>query len=402
MTRSLISIATVSCLLLFSCKQKQPPPAPPVPVNLFTVTSIPVTYFDKYPATTTALSQVNLLPEVQGYITAILFKEGSHVQKGQRLYELDKRIYEANENAALANLKAAQSSLVQSQQDADRYKFLDSTHAVAKQLYDHAIATLQTSKDQVKSAEEALKNTQTNMTFSTITAPFDGTIGFSQVKLGDLVNVGTTVLNTISTDDPMGIDFLINEKQLPHFEDLQNGTAKPIDSLFTLTLPNNKLYYGMGQISIIDRAVDPQTGTIRVRLVFPNPKYNLRAGMSCVVNVHNQESEPQMVIPYKAIVEQMGEFFVYVSKDTVMKDTTKGHANEPEKNTVVALQKKVKLGAVIGPNVIVKSGIKDGDKIVVDGLQALHNGSPINASDKPPGAQTGKDSTSRQKKTPDK
>ena len=89
MDKTSVTIAILSSLVLVSCKPKQPPPPPPVPVNLFTVTPQPVVYYDRYTATTVALSQVNLLPEVQGYITGIFFKEGTSVRKGQKLYEID-------------------------------------------------------------------------------------------------------------------------------------------------------------------------------------------------------------------------------------------------------------------------------------------------------------------------
>jgi membrane fusion protein (multidrug efflux system) len=207
------------------------------------------------------------------------------------------------------------------------------------------------------------------------------------VKLGNLVSVGQTVLNTISTDNPMGVDFLINEKQLDYFQRLQSGKFKTFDSLFTLLLPNNSFYPHTGEISVIDRAVDPQTGAVRVRLTFPNPDYSLRAGMSCVVRVRNLDSMPQIVIPYKAIVEQMGEYFVYVAKDTAMTasgaDTT-GKNHETPKQGLYALQKKVMLGQIVGPDVIIKSGIGEGDKIVVEGVQALHDGSPITTANKRP------------------
>ena len=110
-----------------------------MPVNLQTVTAKKVFYYDKYPATIQALSQVNILPEVQGYITGIFFTEGSHVKKGQNLYEIDKRLYQANYDQAQANLKVAHGTTVQSQQDADRYNYLNKQQAVAKQLYDHAV-----------------------------------------------------------------------------------------------------------------------------------------------------------------------------------------------------------------------------------------------------------------------
>jgi membrane fusion protein (multidrug efflux system) len=394
MYRVQLSIVLISCLLFFSCKQKQPPPTPPVPVNLYAVTKKHVLYYDKYPATTQALSQVTLLPQVQGYITGIYFKEGSRVKKGQKLYEIDIRLYQAAVDAAVANLRVAEGNQVQAQQDADRYVYLNSYNAVAKQLYDHAIIALDNAKNQVKAAEEAVKTAKTNLTYSVIYAPFDGTIGFSQVKLGNMVSVGQTILNTISTNDPMAVDFLVNEKQLVDFEKLEKNREKAIDSLFTLLLPNNTLYPHLGKISIIDRAVDPLTGAIRVRLVFPNPQNDLKVGMSCIVRVHNQDDAPQLLIPGKAVVEQMGEYFVFVVKDTVYTrpgDSTK--KTEADTTTqkgpkLYAFQKKVILGQTINANVIVKSGVEEGDQIVSDGVQSLHDGSRVATGAKPPGGNT--------------
>ncbi len=397
MNRAFLNIAFIGCVVLCSCNRGQPPPSPPVPVNLFAVKAQPVTYFDRYTATIVALSQVNLLPEVQGYITGIFFKEGSRVKKGQKLYDIDRRIYEDNYNTAAANVKVAEGNLKQAQQDADRYQYLNNNKAVAKQLYDHAMIALENSQNAYQSALEALKIASTNLAYSVIAAPFDGTIGFSQVKLGDLVTVGQTVLMTISTDDPMGVDFLINEKQLSFFNNLQNPRVRPVDSLFTLIMPDNALYSYTGTLSVIDRAVNPQTGSIRVRLLFPNPKSSLRAGMSCVVRVHNQELLPQLVIPNKAVVEEMGEYFVYVAKDSVLNTGEKAGDHPAAKGDprLFAYQMKVHLGAIIGPNVIIKDGIKEGDNIVADGIQSLHNGSSIASSGDRSSAQTGKVTGSR-------
>ncbi len=149
----------------------------------------------------------------------------------------------------------------------------------------------------------------------------------------------------------------------------------------------------MGKISIIDRAVDIQTGTITVRAVFPNPRFSLKPGLSCVLRVHNQETTPQLVVPSKAVVELMGEYFVYVAKDTIArdpKDSTKTHP------VMIAIQKKVQLGQTIAPNVIIKGGLKEGTRIVVDGVQSLHTGSVINATQKPGGANPGKDGTGKE------
>jgi len=146
--------------------------------------------------------------------------------------------------------------------------------------------------------------------------------------------------------------------------------------------------------------VDPQTGSIRVRLVFPNPNLTLKAGISCVVREHNSDTSPQMLIPGKAIVEQMGEYFVFVARDTLLstgKDSTKKGDGDPgikkvgdssnQKSSLHAFQKKVRVGQVIGPDQIIKSGIQDGDQIVVDGVQAIHDGSEITTTMKKPAGQ---------------
>ena len=385
MEKTILSIVLISGLFLSSCKQDQPLPPSAVPVNLITVKTQPVVYYDRYTSTTAALSQVDLRPQVQGYITGLFFKEGSYVEKGQKLYEIDRRIYEDNYNTAAANLKVAEGNVKQAQQDSDRYDYLNNNKAVAKQIYDHAMITLENAKNAYKSAAEFLKIASTNLNYSIITAPFSGTIGFSQVKLGDLVTVGQTILITISADDPMGVDFMINEKQLSYFKSLQTDRNQSIDSLFTLILPDNTIYTYTGKISVIDRAVDPQTGTIRIRLVFPNPKHSLRAGMSFVVRVHNLDSTPQLLIPNIAVVEEMGEYFVYLAKDSVIVnsgDAGNGPRTAKKDPPMFAFQKKVQLGAVIAPNVIIKKGINEGDKIVVEGVQSLHNGSQIMQSEK--------------------
>jgi membrane fusion protein (multidrug efflux system) len=407
MNRVLPSIGLISCFSIFSCTQKPPAPTPPVPVNLYTVKAQQVFYYDNYPSTTQALSQVALQPQIQGYITAIYVKDGADVVKGQPLYETDRRLYQNALDAAEAALKVVQGNLELAQQDADRYEYLNSYHAVATQVYDHAMIALKNAKNQVSAAEDSVKSAKTNLSYSIITAPFNGTVGFSQVRLGNYVTPGQTVLNTISTNDPMAVDFLVNEKQLPAFEKLQDGrNGRSTDSLFTILMPDGSKYAYDGKISVIDRAVDPQTGSIRVRLVFPNPKGDLKVGMSCVVRVHNQETTPQMVIPSKAVVEQMGEFFVFVAKDTVMaapdsagKKSSVDSAGKKSSDTASqvpklrAFQKKVMLGQTIGANVIVVSGLRPGDKIVIDGVQALHDGSIISAGKKQGAPGNGKDST---------
>src|ERR1035438_477435 len=144
----------ILCLLFVSCSTKKPEPPKPTAVNLYTVTKQSVLYYDEYPANTVALSQVDLRPEVQGYITGIYFTEGSHVSKGQKLYEIDQRLFQQSYDQAKATLKVAQGNEEQAQQDADRYKYLESYDAIAKQVLDHAIIALKNAKNQVDAAKE--------------------------------------------------------------------------------------------------------------------------------------------------------------------------------------------------------------------------------------------------------
>ncbi len=346
-------------LLLARCGGKQqaaPAGPPPVQITVFDVKTVPATYFDDYPAVLRSINEVELRPQVNGYITGIHFQEGSKVSKGQKLYSIDQQSYEATYQQAVANLEAQQANLLRAQKDVERYRELNKHDAIAKQQVDYAEATYTAAQKQVDAAKAAVQNVQTNVRYSTILAPMDGRIGISSVRLGAAVSAGQTVLNTVSADDPIAADITIDQKEILRFSELQS--AKPQDSIFHLAI-GNQFYKGTGQISVIDRAVDPQTGTIRARLLFPNHDLVLRPGMSAKVNVKTSQKGGSVLIPMKAITEMLGEFFVYlVNGDKVT-------------------QAKVKPGKQLGTNVIILEGLKDGDKIAVEGVQNLREGSTI-------------------------
>jgi membrane fusion protein (multidrug efflux system) len=308
----------------------------------------------------TALNEVELRPQVSGYITGIHFKDGQQVQKGQLLYSIDQQTYQAGVNQAQANIAVAKANMLRAQKDADRYTELDKKDAIAKQVLDHALADLEAAKMQVRAAEANASGVQTNLRYSNIYAPFSGTIGISLVKLGASVSPGTTLLNTVSTDDPVAADFFLDQKELPAFQALLAKENKASDTLFSLLLPDGSTYALPGKLASVDRAVDPNTGTIKVRLAFANTEKLLKPGMSTTVRVHHKEGGQAIQIPYKAVSEQMGEYFVYVATDS---------------NTVT--QVKVKLGAVLQDKVIVKEGLEPGQRIVSDGLQRVKEGAQI-------------------------
>lgn|SRR5450432_172444 len=354
---------------LFSCgSQPPPPPPPPVSVNVYTVKAGSAEFYDSYPATVTAVNQVEVRPQVAGYITGIFFKEGQHVEKGQKIYSIDQQQYLGAYEQAVAQLNASQANLDKVQQDADRYEELGKQDAVAQQTVQHALADLQTAKKQVDAAKANVSAIQVNLRYSTIYAPLSGTIGISDVKVGASVSPGSTVLNTISSDNPIAVDVAVDETLIPYMEkENKKDQDKKFDSTFTLTLADQSKYPFPGKIFIIDRAVDPQTGTIKVRLLFDNPGNVLKAGMSANLKILNNSSHESILIPYRATIEQMAENFVYVvNEDTVA-------------------QRKVLLGQRIRDMAIVKSGLKENEVIVLDGMQKLKDGSKVN-----PGPQQNK------------
>jgi membrane fusion protein (multidrug efflux system) len=362
--KAIILIAILSSLLsLLSCGGKANAeggydPNAAVPVVLQEASLASVSFSDIYPGTVVALNQIELRAQVSGFVTGIYFKDGDHVRKGQQLYSIDPQLYAANYDQAQANLSVQETNLVKAQKDADRYHDLAKNDAIAKQQVDYADAALDAAKKQVDAAKAAVRGVQTNVKYATITAPFDGTIGISQVKVGAAVTQGQTLLNTVSTDDPMAVDFTIDQKEIYHFNKLlQNKKAD--DSTFTIAFSKTDIYPYPGKLSFLDRAVDPQTGTLKVRVEFPNKNNLLRAGMSCDMRVNNASPIPVVLIPYKAVTEQLGEFFVYVATGDKVS------------------QHKVALGTHIGTNVIVKDGLKEHDKIVVEGVQKVHEGSAI-------------------------
>ncbi len=357
-TRNILLSGSLAMLVWTSChtKTKQNAALPPTPVNVTTAKTAEAVYYDQYQGTVVALNYVELRSEVSGYITGIFFKEGDVVQKGKELYEIDRRKYEAAYQQAEANLQSANANLVKAQKDIDRYTMLLKNDAVARQTVDQAQAAYETSKGDVAVAKAGVLSAKTDLSYSIISAPFTGRIGISQVKLGAQISPGTTLLNTLSSEHPIGVDVVINEQDIARFYALKKSNS---DSTFKLTLSDATTYNKPGQVLAIDRGVASGTGTIKVRIQFPNEDDVLKDGMSCVLNVLNGASGNRVQIPYKAVSEQMGEFFVFVSQDTI------------------ARQHKVKLGPRIGSDVVILSGIEAGDKIVTEGFQRLKDGGKI-------------------------
>jgi membrane fusion protein (multidrug efflux system) len=321
-------------------------------------TSATANYYDQYPGTVIALKDVTITSQVDGYITGIYFKDGQAVKAGQLLYTIDPQVYDANLQNAEAQVATQEANLVKAQKDADNYHKLDQQDAIAKQQVYYADAALESAKKQVAAAKAQVDAMRANVKFSKIYAPFNGTIGISNVRIGTAVVAGQTVLNDVSTNNPIAVDFNVDQTLFYQFEKLM-GTSNANDTTFSLAFGPD-VYPSYGHIYTIDRAVDQQTGTIKVRLVFDNANNMLKPGMTGVVRILHNAGAQTILVPAISIVEQLGEYNVYVL----------GDSNKVSQQTVT-------LGETIGSNIIIKSGLSAGQKIVVQGQQNLHNGSVV-------------------------
>jgi len=354
-------MSVVLSMGLASCGDSKPagPQAPPpATVDVYTVAPGNATYFDSYPGTATPLNQVDIKPQVSGNIIGIYFKDRQEVKRGQKLYEIDQQQYKAAVEAAKANLEVAKANLNKSQQDADRYEDLAKQDAIARQTVEHQRADLESSKRQVEAAQANVASVETNLKYSVIFAPFNGTIGISQVKVGTSV-YPQTLLNSVSTDDPMAVDIAIDQAEIPMFTRYFAQGAKPKDSLFTAVLPDGSIYQYPGTLYLLDRSVDPTTGTLKARITFSNPKNELKAGLTTNIRLKHASGDSTLLIPYKAVVDQLGESFVFVVEN--------GHA----------LPHKVTLGTKIADKIVIRSGLHAGEQVVINGVQKLRDSSAV-------------------------
>jgi RND family efflux transporter MFP subunit len=365
-------LAPVAMLAWASCKDNnaaQAPP-PPTPVNTIEAQIGDALYYDQYQGTVVSLNNVELRAQVSGFITGIFFKEGDIVTKGQPLYEIDKRKFQAALLQAQANLSSANANLSKAQKDIDRYTMLLKNDAVARQTVDQANAAYETSKGQVEVAKAAISSAKTDLSYATITAPVTGRIGISQVRMGAQVSAGTTLLNTVSSENPMGVDIVINEQELDRFYALEKSST---DSTFKLQLSDGSTIYNKpGKILAIDRGVNNQTGSIKVRVQFNNDQGILKDGMSGALKVLNNRSGNRVIIPYKAVTEQMGEFFVFVAKDTTLKQK-----DGAAKRDTIALQRKVTLGPRLTDRIVIMNGINAGETVITEGFQRLRDSGKV-------------------------
>ncbi len=316
---------------------------------------------DEYSTTLVANQQITMHSEVNGRVEGILFKEGGSVKKGQPLYAINKSLYQAAYDQAAAQLNVVTTNLVKDSTDASRYKKLWKQDAIDQITFDHAISQVNVDKADIIAAKANLESAKTNLDYATVRAPFSGSADISKVRLGDVVVAFQTPLVTIVDNNNMNADFFITENDYVQLGSTDKSIREKL-SQFRMVLPDGTLYPYKGTLYSVDNSVDPTTGTLRVRLKFPNPANLLKSGMNGVVRSTQYSTSKVMVIPQKAIQQLLNEYYVYTVNDQG-----------------VVSQKKVELGPVSENMQVIKSGLKPGEKVIVEGIESVRPSEKVNA-----------------------
>ena len=381
---------------------------PPPPVSVVEVQAQDVPIYREYAAQTFARDMVEVRGRVDGYIEKRLFQVGADVRAGQVLYELDTRPYAAEVDKAKgdvaqseanlefakkqvaliqaeANLAQAKANLVKAQQDVDRLQPLVSQEAAAKQDLDNALAALEANKAnvaalkanvdqtrlqtrtnidsaaaQLAANKAALRTAELNLGYATIAAPISGRIGDSLIEVGGLVSkTAPQPLTTIVPLDPIWVRFKVSEAEYLAYQkskERQRSVSEPI----RLVLADDSVFPHEGQIRNTVNQVDLKTGTLEVQGTFPNPEHTVLPGQFGRVRLLTNEAKDVIVVPQRAVQELQSMQSVF----------TVGPDNKAQARTIVT-------GDRVGDGWIVTQGLKPGDKVIVEGVQKVRPGAPV-------------------------
>jgi len=330
--------------------------APPI------VTVTPVTQQNVAPSFTNighviAIQSVKVVPRVTAFIDEVNVKQGSDVKAGQVLFTLQKDQYEAALQTAQAGLASAQAAVINANLAYERAARLNATGFEAESNLDSALATRNEDQANVLSAQANVANAQLNLSYCTIAAPIDGRVGAVTLTKGNLVTTTTGTLITINQLDPIRVEFSVSADS-PILAAAQG--AQRTSFALTLDLPDGKPYQPKGHIAFLDNQVNSSTGTVNVYADFPNPQAQLLPG--AYVNVVTAPAKPQeaMIVPVVAVqTDQNSSFVLVVGPDDKV------------------VQSTVTLGQQLGQSYIVKSGVKVGDRVIVDGIQKVKVGQVV-------------------------
>jgi membrane fusion protein (multidrug efflux system) len=311
---------------------------------------------------TAGSKDVEIRARVEGYLQTIDYAEGSSVKKGQLLFTIDDQQYIAALAQAQATLANAQTQFDKADLDVRRFTPLAAERAVSQAELDNAISARKSGVAAVEAAKASLERARLNLSYTRISSPIHGIAGKAEHKVGDLVGKNEpTLLTTVSSIDPIRVSVNLPEAEYLRFSRaILGGKAAPASAAPILILSDGTEHPYPGKVLFVDRAVDPQTGTLRVDLAFPNPERTLRPGLYGKVKAQAEVAKGALLVPQRAVQELQGTYTVLVVGSDGKVET-----------------RKVKPGAKIGSNWIIDEGLKDGDQVVVEGFQRLRDGMAV-------------------------
>lgn len=346
--------------LLTACKEENKNnmnmPKPEVGVITIQETSVPLT--SELTGRTVAKDVAEIRPQITGIIKERLFKEGQIVKAGDVLYKIDDSTYKAAYDQAVAALKSSQAQVGAAQSKAWRYNTLIKNNSVSKEDVDNANSSYKQILANIEEAKANVETAKINLERTSIKAPISGKIGISQVTPGSLVTANQeSALAIIRNLDEMYVDVTQSSvKQLELKKNLKNKSNKN-NNIVSLKLEDGSVYDQKGHLETSEVAVDPSTGSVLLRAIFPNPDYLLLPGMFVRATITNDIVDNAILAPQQGITRDMtGQATAFiVDKDNKVK------------------QIKLTTEKAIGNNWLVSSGLKSGDKLVVEGTNKIRN-----------------------------
>ena len=315
--------------------------------------------------TTIGYINAQIRPKVQGYLLTQCYTNGAYVKKDQPLFLIDQRQFRVSLDQAIAQMYRAKAELEKSDIDVRRYTPLSQQGAISQQELDQAVQDQLANRASLKAAEANVEQAQLNLSWTAVNSPIDGIAGISVAQIGDLVSE-QTLLTTISQVDPIKVQFTISEREyLSHIAYLREknggGGGSVKEFVVQMALADGSLYPFSGRDMTIDREVSASMGTIKVQVLFPNPGNIIRPGQYAKVRLVVHLKNKSLLVPQRAVTEVQGNYQIAVlSAD----------------NKVAV--RSVELAQRVGDLWVVSSGLKPGEKVVVEGLQKIRPGMLVN------------------------
>ncbi len=358
----------------------QAPAGGPPAVGVIKVSKHPVTETDRFVGRIQATAKVDVVARVTAFLESYDFKEGDEVKKGQLLYKLEQPPFQAAVEAEQGTIQQFQAQLANANVTLQRANTLLNTPAGQQSTVDTAKATQGNVQGQLLTAQAQLKTAQINLGYTTITSPIDGKIGRTNVTSGNVVSPSSGTLSTVVGQDPMYVVFPVSVLSVLELRDRYVPIGGFDAVRLRVVLPNGKTYGQTGKLNFVDNTVSSNTDTITLRGTIPNPVLPQQQGVSTVVRdlydgefvtvlVEGAQPVDLLAIPQAAVLTDQQGSYVYVVGDD----------NK-------ALRQTVQLGQAQPPEVSVISGLKEGQTIVVDGLQRVRVGQPVSPGPAEPSA----------------